>query len=81
MQIKYTERALRQYNKLPHDIRNKADKQFENLMTDIRYPSLHAKKYGENDDIWQGRIDKNWRFYFHIINPEYVIVSIITHPK
>jgi hypothetical protein len=50
-------------------------------MEDIRHPSLHAKKYKGTDDLWQARIDKDWRFYFFIVAPHYVIVSVIKHPK
>lgn len=81
MRIKMSGDAILQYYKLPANIKLKADKQFSFLMENIRHPSLHAKKYQENDDLWQGRIDSSWRFYFHIVSPHYVIISIITHPK
>ena len=32
-------------------------------------------------DVWQGRVTKGWRFYFKIERDEYVILSIIPHPK
>ncbi len=81
MRIKLAETAIRQYQSLTSTQRKKADKQFEHLMRDIRHPSLHAKKYKGNDDLWQARIDKDWRFYFYIIAPDYIIVSVIKHPK
>jgi mRNA-degrading endonuclease RelE of RelBE toxin-antitoxin system len=81
MRIKLTETAIRQYKKLPLLIQKKADKQFAHLLADVRHPSLHAKKYKGQDDLWQARIDKDWRFYFYIIEPHYIIVSVIKHPK
>jgi hypothetical protein len=42
---------------------------------------LHAKKYDEANDIWQARVNRSWRFYFVIRGDEYVILSIIPHPK
>ena len=81
MLISLTEDATRQYNKLPITIQRKADRQFERLQEDLRHPSLHAKKYQGVDDVWQARIDRSWRFYFHIIEPDYVIISVIKHPK
>jgi len=81
MKIRLTDKAVKQYQKLPASIQQKADKQFEFLQFDIRHPSLHAKKYNENIGLWQGRIDKSYRFYFHIIEPDYIIISIINHPK
>jgi hypothetical protein len=41
---------------------------------------LHAKKYSEGEDIWQGRVTRGWRFYFKIEGSEYIILSIIPHP-
>lgn len=81
MHIRIADTAVRQYQKLSPAIRKKTDKQFQHLISDVRHPSLHAKKYKGQDDLWQARIDKNWRFYFFIIDPQYIIVSIIKHPK
>lgn len=81
MKFRLTDKAIRQYLQLPKAIQRKADKQFLYLQSDIRHPSLHAKKYHEAAGIWQGRIDKSYRFYFFIVEPEYIIVTIINHPK
>jgi mRNA-degrading endonuclease RelE of RelBE toxin-antitoxin system len=81
MRIRLTDKAIRQYKLLPPAVQKKADKQFTYLLGDLRHPSLHIKKYQGVDEVWQGRIDKSWRFYFHIIEPDYIIISIITHPK
>lgn len=81
MRIRLTHDAITQYRSLPAAIQKKADKQFTYLLTDLRHPSLHCKKYQGFDNLWQGRIDRNYRFYFHIIEPHYIIISIITHPK
>ena len=81
MKVRLTDGAKKQFHHLPIDIKKKARKQFIYLLEDIRHPSLHAKKYQEASGIWQGRIDKSWRFYFYIIEPDYIIISIITHPK
>jgi len=42
---------------------------------------LRAKKYDEANDVWQARVNRSWRFYFAIRGDEYVILSIIPHPK
>ena len=81
MVIKLTATAAKQFKKLPLDLQKKARKQFAYLLEDLRHPSLDVKKYQGIEDVWQGRIDKGYRFYFHIINPHYVIISIINHPK
>lgn len=81
MKVRLTSGAQKQFKNLPFEIQKKARKQFGYLIEDIRHPSLHAKKYQEGLGLWQGRIDKSWRFYFHIIEPHYIVISIITHPK
>lgn len=81
MKVKLTDKAIKQYRSLPKAIQKKADKQFLFLLSDFRHPSLNAKKYGGVETLWQGRIDKSYRFFFHVVEPDYIIVSIINHPK
>lgn len=81
MKVSLTDKATKQYLALPLVLQKKADKQFTFLITDIRHPSLDIKKYQGQENLWQGRIDKGYRFYFHIIDPNYIVISIINHPK
>ena len=81
MKVRLTDKAGRQFTSLPKHLQKKARKQFSYLIQDFRHPSLNAKKYKGNENLWQGRIDKGWRFYFHVLDPHYIIVSIINHPK
>lgn len=81
MRISLTRSAKKQLRDLPDHVKKKARKQFDFLLADIKHPSLDIKKYQGFDDLWQGRIDKGYRFYFYIVNPEYIIISIISHPK
>ncbi len=81
MKLLWTKRARRDYRALPPKIQALADKQLDFLITDIRYPSLHAKKYDEKNDVRQGRITRDYRFYFLIETGNYVILSLIKHPK
>ena len=81
MKIRLADKAIKQYQELAKDLQKKTDKQFAYLSENIRHPSLNIKKYQGFDNVWQGRIDKVYRFYFHIIEPDYIIISIINHPK
>jgi mRNA-degrading endonuclease RelE of RelBE toxin-antitoxin system len=81
MRIRLTAGAIKQYQALPKSLQKKADKQFAFLLEDLRHPSLNIKKYQGFDNLWQGRIDKSYRFYFHVIEPHFIIISIINHPK
>jgi len=51
------------------------------LVQDIRHPSLRAKKYDEAQDIWQARVNQDWRFYFQIEGGTYILLDIMKHPK
>lgn len=44
-------------------------------------PTLRAKKYDEGNDVWQARVNRDWRFYFRIVGGAYVIHDVVPHPK
>lgn len=81
MKLRFTERADKDYAGLPVAIRKAFAKQLRFLLASLRHPSLQAKKYSERLDVWQGRVTIGWRFYFKIERDEYVILSIIPHPR
>jgi PPK2 family polyphosphate:nucleotide phosphotransferase len=62
-------------------VRKAFHKQLSFLEQNLRHPSLQAKKYDEASDLWQARVNRNWRFYFLIQNDVYLITDIISHPK
>lgn len=76
-----TQRAWRDYQGAPASVKKAFDKQVYLLAENLRHPSLRAKKYDEASDIWQARINQNWRFYFQIRSDTYTIIAIIPHPK
>ena len=81
MKLRFTEKADKDYAALPVAIRKALGKQLRFLLNNLGHPSLHAKKYSEALDVWQGRVTRGWRFYFKIEGDEYIILSIIPHPK
>ena len=56
-------------------------KQAAFLKDNLHHPSLHAKKYDESQDLWQARVNRDWRFYFRISGDTYQIEDLIPHPK
>jgi mRNA-degrading endonuclease RelE of RelBE toxin-antitoxin system len=81
MTASFTLRFRKQYQKLPEERKAKFDKQLAFLLSNLRHPSLRAKKYDEVNDIWQARVDDSYRFYFQIDGDTYILLSIIPHPK
>jgi len=72
---------VQHYKKLPLKIQKKVDKALNLLSKDLRYPSLRCKKYDEEKDIWQGRVNRSCRFYFLIKEDTYILLEIKFHPK
>ncbi len=80
MNLDFSHTFVKQYQALPLPLQAKLNKQLGFLLTNLRYPSLHAKKYDEAHNIWQARVDDNYRFYFKIKGDTYLILSTIHHP-
>ena len=81
MQIFYTERFRRSYADAPARVQRQCDKQLALLAQDLRHPSVRAKKYDRGLSIWQGRVNRAWRFYFKIEAGRYFLLDIMPHPK
>jgi hypothetical protein len=39
------------------------------------------RNYDEAADLWQARVNREWRFYFTIAGDTYRIEDVIPHPK
>ncbi|MDR3642606.1 MAG: hypothetical protein P4L74_03210 [Candidatus Doudnabacteria bacterium] len=65
----------------PDAIKKAFFKQVRFLVANLRHPSLHAKKYDESGDLWQARVNDDWRLYFTIQGDEYRLHDIKPHPK
>jgi len=81
MRVELSRRAARDLDNLSPRLQVTVRKQLELLTENIRHPSLQAKKYDERNDIWQGRVNRSYRFYFQIAGDQYQIMRIIPHPK
>jgi plasmid maintenance system killer protein len=81
MRAEYAPRALDALANAPAAVRRAFFKQLAFLLADMRHPSLRVKKYGAADDLWQARVNQEWRFYFLIVDDTYFITNVIPHPK
>ena len=81
MDLILTERFDRSLRQAPTAVQRTFWKQAGFLLSNPNHPSLRAKKYEGVNDIWQARVNRNWRFYFRIIGDKYHLVDITTHPK
>lgn len=81
MEVEFTKRARKNFANLSPQLKAQARKQLALLQQNLRHPSIDAKKYGGADDIWQGRVNRDYRFYFRIVDDTYRILMIVPHPK
>ncbi len=65
----------------PSPVQKAFIKQINFLARNLQHPSLHAKKFDESEDLWQARVNDDWRFYFVIAGDTYQILSLRPHPK
>jgi mRNA-degrading endonuclease RelE of RelBE toxin-antitoxin system len=81
MQIVLSDRAIESLKDAPPAVRRAFEKQLRFLASNLRHPSLRAKKFEESSDLWQARVNRNWRFYFTIAGDTYRTEDVIAHPK
>ena len=81
MKWQHSNRSKDDYRKAPPGIQRAFDKQARLLAENLLHPSLRAKKYDEGQDLWQARVNRDWRFYFKIEGDACIIIRIVPHPK
>jgi mRNA-degrading endonuclease RelE of RelBE toxin-antitoxin system len=81
MEAHYTKRFLASYADASPSMQRAVDRRVALLLSNLRHPSLRAKKYDETQDIWQARVTGSWRLYFQIVGETYYLLDVIPHPK
>ena len=81
MRIDYTPKAVDGFAVLPAAVKKAFYKQVRFLETNLRHPSLRAKKYERLEVVWPARVNDDWRFYFLITRDAYLILEVIPHPE
>jgi len=81
MKLIFSDKFISRYHSLSKEIQKKVDKQITYLCRNLLHPSLRTKKYDKKKDIWQARVDRNYRFYFLIKGDTYILLEIKPHPK
>lgn len=79
MKVVYLRPFAKQYKKLPASVREKFDRQLRRLVKDPQHPSLRARKMVNREEVWEARIDIQYRFTFQFSSDDIVLRSIGTH--
>ena len=81
MRLVLSPRAAKQYQELDRKLQALVDKQLNFLLDNLRHSSLKANKYDDERAIWQGSVNRDYRFFFRIRGDVYDILAITKHPK
>ena len=76
-----TPQYLRAYQKLSREIQLRADKAHELLKDNPKHPSLHTHKRKGEDGVWQARVTRSYRTYFHLEGDVITLLEVIPHEK
>lgn len=80
----FTHDVVRDYQRLSETIQRRFDRALRFLLSNLRYPSLRAKKMeGQRDqegrDIWDARVSRSHRMTFAINGDTYILYCIGPH--
>jgi mRNA interferase RelE/StbE len=81
MDVQHSAASAKAFVEAPQMVQRAFLKQVAFLKENLHHPSLRAKKFGGTKDLWQARVNQDWRFYFKIVDDVYLITNIIPHPK
>lgn len=81
MKLGYTDHFLKVLARTSPSIQKAFYKQARFLVPNLRHTSLRSKKYNEANNIWQARVNKDWRFFFKIEGDIYLMIHIGPHSK
>ncbi len=81
MRIARTARFKNAWRQLTKEDKALARKAVTNLLMNIRYPSLRAKKIQGAENIWEARVSRSVRLTFHILGDTIVLRNIGHHDK
>jgi mRNA-degrading endonuclease RelE of RelBE toxin-antitoxin system len=79
MALIITNRFKKAYQQLPLEAQNKVKKAIRLLDEDPRYPSLRVKPIQGTDKIYEGRIDRKYRFSFEFDGDDKILRNVDNH--
>lgn len=74
-----TARFKKAYRVLPDEAKERLKKALSMLGSNIRYPSLQAKKIKGARDIWEARVSLDYRITFQIVSDCLILRNVGHH--
>ena len=79
MNLVFSKVFIKKYNKIQKPLKDIADKQLYFLSSNIKHPSLRVKKLKGHKNLWEARINKNYRVTYIKFSNCYFLRSIGPH--
>lgn len=79
MKLIRTDRFLRDYRKLPAQVRKQTEGKLLYLVQDIGHPSLRVRRVRKHADVHEASISMQYRLLFQITAEAYVLLRIGKH--
>ena len=81
MELSYSPAFLKAYENLSGELREQVDKQIAILAANPHHPSLRTHKRRGEKDVWQARITRSYRLFFHMEANTITLLTIGPHEK
>jgi mRNA interferase RelE/StbE len=75
--IRTSKRFIKNYQKLPADIKVKVKKALRLLAEDVRHPSLRTKPVEGAPGIDEARVDQNYRFTYQRLPGDMLLLRVV----
>ncbi|MFH0792144.1 MAG: type II toxin-antitoxin system mRNA interferase toxin, RelE/StbE family [bacterium] len=79
MKVFYAKTFKKDFQELSQEIKLITQKKLELFVNDFRHPSLRIKKMEGLNNIWEGRINDNYRFTFQVDGDICILRRIGSH--
>ena len=81
MPIQFTERFVKQYERLPKTIQRKVDKALRLLDADFRHPGLRSHPVEEVGEIFEAYVDAKYSMTFERYGDVFVMRNVDNHDE
>lgn len=81
MKLIRTDPFKEDFQKLPEEIKRRAEKALRLLAGDLRHPSLRTRIVDKKKRIWKANINGGYRFTFQIEKDAYLLRAVGSHEE
>lgn len=79
MELEPTERYIKDYERLPEQLRTQVVKKLELLVANMRHRSLRVKRIQGTADLYEASVNMKYRIIFRLTPGAYRLLRLGTH--